>query len=107
MLKRMKLHMEAGELRVEKIETHVAFEDSIQLDNEQYILRGVVEHHGDTAFAGHYTSYVRSKREVWYYCNDAAPPLAASFNEVSAAQAYVMNYERGAGSTDSAASPLS
>lgn len=57
-----------------------------------YHLTGVIVHHGRGFQSGHYTAYcLNDQPECWLNCNDANVTLC-DFNEVAAAQAYLLFY---------------
>ena len=57
-----------------------------------YTLQAIVVHHGE-AGSGHYTAFVKSVDENWYYCDDNVAPQLVSPAQVLAAEAYLMFYE--------------
>ena len=63
-------------------------------DTVTYTLRAVIEHQGPFG-RGHYVTYVRGHNELWYYCNDSAPPkIIEDPTSVLQQQAYMLIYER-------------
>eukprot|EP00973_Karenia_brevis_P014587 1990813-Karenia_brevis.AAC.1 len=63
------------------------------LNGQRYSLRGVVQHEGVVACAGHYTCFVRSPDKSWLFCNDFIPPVEVPFERVRQTQAYMLVYE--------------
>jgi uncharacterized UBP type Zn finger protein len=92
--KRWKYSAQTGTLQKLGEGFEVTFETVLQVHecNHFYQLRGVIEHHG-SAGGGHYTSYVRSYDNYWYFCDDDQNPKRASIQDVLGAQAYVLVYE--------------
>ena len=78
-----------------KDNTEVRFETilHVKADLAPYHLRGVIEHHGRCARAGHYTAFVRPPDNHWYHCDDNRSPRRVPTEAVLDAQAYVLVYE--------------
>ncbi|XP_048241529.1 ubiquitin carboxyl-terminal hydrolase 44-like [Haliotis rufescens] len=100
----LRLHLKrfrwSGRNHREKISTHVAFEEELNMtpyctnipDICQYRLTSVVIHHGRGFGSGHYTSYCyNSEAESWIHCNDSKVELCP-LKEVLASQAYILFY---------------
>ena len=80
--------------RAEKILTPVDFEMLLPLDaTTTYELCSVVVHRGVYG-GGHYIAFVRAQDHTWYHCDDAKAPRPCSTEEVMAAQAYMLFYQR-------------
>lgn len=79
---------------IEKKSTPVSFDFQLPVPDRAvpYMLRAVVVHRG-VAEGGHYTAFVKSVDENWYYCDDNVPPQLVSPGQVLAAEAYLMFYE--------------
>ena len=94
-LKRWRTSVAEGKFEMDKASTPIVFETVLPAtcNRPTYHLRGVMQHHGEHAWGGHYTCFVRSSDNCWYYCNDSAKPKKVSKNVVLAAQAYVLVYE--------------
>lgn len=101
----LRLHLKrfrwSGRLHREKISTHVATDELLDLrpfcanqtaSSLQYQLFGVIIHHGRGFGSGHYTAYVWNKEaESWVNCNDSRMVLS-TMEEVLSAQAYILFY---------------
>ncbi len=94
-LKRWSVYFQDGQLVTDKVPTMVHFETLLPVarGHAPYHLRGVIEHHGEAAGGGHYTSFMRAADHFWYYCNDGDSPQRVPTDIVLAAQAYVLVYE--------------
>jgi ubiquitin C-terminal hydrolase len=79
----------------EKVETKIDFETilPVAVGQPPYHLRGVVVHSGDPG-GGHYTAYARAPNNFWYFCDDWVKPRLAGVDEVLAAEAYMLFYEK-------------
>ena len=85
---------DAARCRHNKVHTPVSFETLLTLDvGASYDLRSVVVHHGE-AGSGHYTAFVRAQSNFWYHTDDDEPPEQCSTDQVLAAEAYMLFYER-------------
>ena len=95
-LKRFRAQLNLGRFSQKKVPTHVSFETVLlpHTDAPPYHLKGVIEHHGEHATGGHYTSRVRASDNYWYHCDDVLCPRRTSTEETLKAQAYVLIYER-------------
>ena len=80
--------------RPDKIDTPVDFEMLLPLDRTTtFELCSVIVHRGGYG-GGHYTAFVRAQDHMWYHCDDSAAPRPCSADEVMAAQAYMLFYQR-------------
>ena len=81
--------------RAVKVSTMVDFETLLLVGSNMppYHLRALLVHQGH-AGGGHYTSYVRSTNNAWYYCNDEPSPRKAISSEVWKAEASMCFYEQ-------------
>ncbi|KAL5006311.1 hypothetical protein ScPMuIL_015117 [Solemya velum] len=106
----LRLHLKrfrwSGRLHREKICTHVAFNDVLDMkpfcnhsaeSNEcyNYKLLGVVIHHGRGIASGHYTAYTwNSEAQTWVHCNDSRLQISP-LEDVLQSQAYILIYASG------------
>lgn len=91
--------------QTEKLNYKISLDDEIDLaehcmdeitGSKRYRLVGIVVHRGQTAFGGHYVSYVRD-REQWYLLNDeTVTPIVGSIDDIEELKtdAYILRYER-------------
>ena len=91
--------------QTEKLNYKISLDDEIDLaehcmdeitGSKRYRLVGIVVHRGQTAFGGHYVSYVRD-REQWYLLNDATvTPVVGNIDDIEELKtdAYILRYER-------------
>jgi len=87
-------HFIRARRRLEKNPTPVDFEMLLPLDETTtYELCSVIVHHG-VCGGGHYTAFVRAQDHMWYHCDDAQAPRPCSAEQVMAAQAYMLFYQR-------------
>ena len=83
-----------------KLHTKICFETvlpPLSQESSAYDLRAVIEHTGNhptSANSGHYTAYVSARDGMWYLCDDANDPRRCNIEQVLAAQAYMLFYER-------------
>lgn len=88
-----------------KLRKKISLDDEIDLaehcmdeitGSKRYRLVGIVVHRGQTAFGGHYVSYVRDG-EQWYLLNDATvTPVVGNIDDIEELKtdAYILKYER-------------
>ena len=84
----------------EKTRLHVKNDTDVNFDPHfavpdvgDYQLRGVIVHNGITG-GGHYTAFVRSLQNDWYFYNDQATPLIQTVAQVLQSKPYMLVYER-------------
>ena len=77
-----------------KNDTLVSFQHCMSVPGKEYPyhLRAVIVHEGQ-AGGGHYTAFVKSVDNSWYYCDDFVSPRRVLIEDVLAANAYMLFYE--------------
>ncbi|KAK3591917.1 hypothetical protein CHS0354_005136 [Potamilus streckersoni] len=106
----LRLHLKrfrwSGRLHREKINTHVAVDDLLDLmpfcsqrtngkkADYEYKLTGLIMHHGKGFGSGHYTAYVwNNEAASWVHCNDSRLQMVTQ-EDVLQAQAYIVFYKQ-------------
>lgn len=59
----------------------------------RYTLRSIVEHHGDSIQAGHYTATAR-RADKWFHFNDSTTTMLTNGTELKALSGYLFFYAR-------------
>jgi len=94
-----------------KIKDHVQFRDNFKISpflhheskkdprysNLNYKLYAVLVHSGQSAYGGHYYSYVKNPDGTWFMLNDSSVTRSSS-QQVSKQQAYILHYQLDASS---------
>ena len=76
-----------------KIDTMVEPSLSLQINNVNYILMGIVEHSGLTLKSGHYTSWLRRKQGLWIKTSD----MSITTTKEVTKNGYLFLYQKGHG----------